>query len=121
VLNVDVNIFLLLVTAIEVWSNAKIPIKDGKKLSRYSFSFISFKVSVFPFGCWLWAVARGRGSISKVEGHWPKGALLYMIKIKRVSMTSEMAFIESLLLQKRHFLSSKRGCLFMKYFFSFVL
>ena len=34
-------------------------------------------------------------------------------------MTSEMAFIESLLLQKRHFLSSKRGRLFKKYFFSF--
>jgi hypothetical protein len=65
---------------------------------------------------------RGRGSISKVEGHWPKGALLYMTKIKRfcivhepnenvwkygVSITSEMAFTESLLLQKGHFLSSK--------------
>ena len=34
-------------------------------------------------------------------------------------MTSEMAFIESSLLQKRHFLSSKRGRLFKKYFFSF--
>ena len=34
-------------------------------------------------------------------------------------MTSEMAFIESLLLQKRHFLSSKRGRLFKKYYFSF--
>ena len=34
-------------------------------------------------------------------------------------MTSEMAFIESLLLQKRHFLSNKRGRLFKKYFFSF--
>ena len=34
-------------------------------------------------------------------------------------MTSEMAFIESLLLKKRHFLSSKRGRLFKKYFFSF--
>jgi hypothetical protein len=56
-------------------------------------------------------VVRGRGSISKVEGHWPKGALLYMTKIKRfydvhepnenfwkygVSITSEMAFTESL-------------------------
>ena len=30
---------------------------------------------------------------------------------------SEMAFTESLLLQKGHFLSSKRGCSFKKYFF----
>jgi hypothetical protein len=57
-----------------------------------------------------------------------KGAVLYMIKIKRfyvvhepnenfwkygVSITSEMSFIESLLLQKGHFLSSKRGRLFV--------
>jgi hypothetical protein len=26
---------------------------------------------------------RGRGSSLKVEWHWPEGALLYMIKIKR--------------------------------------
>jgi hypothetical protein len=52
-------------------------------------------------------VYRGRGSISKVEGHWPKWALLYMTRIKRfydvhepnenflkygVSITSEMVF-----------------------------
>jgi hypothetical protein len=64
-----------------------------------------------------------------------RGALLYMVKIKRfyvvhepnenvwkygISMTSEMAFIESLLLQKGHFLSSKRGRLFKKYFFRSV-
>jgi hypothetical protein len=75
---------------------------------------------------------RGRGSISKVEGHWPKGALLYMTKMKRfhfvhepnenfwkygISITSEMAFTESLLLQKGHFLSRKRGRSFKKYFF----
>jgi hypothetical protein len=34
-----------------------------------------------------------------------------------VSITSEMAFIESLLLRKGHFLSRKRGRLFKKYFF----
>jgi hypothetical protein len=34
-----------------------------------------------------------------------------------VSITSEMAFTESLLLRKGHFLSRKRGCLFKKYFF----
>jgi hypothetical protein len=32
---------------------------------------------------------RGRGSISKVEGHWPKGALLYMTKIKRFYVVHE--------------------------------
>ena len=32
---------------------------------------------------------RGRGSISKVEGHWPKGALLYMTKIKRFYVAHE--------------------------------
>jgi hypothetical protein len=31
----------------------------------------------------------GRGSISKVEGHWPKGALLYMIKTKRFYVVHE--------------------------------
>jgi hypothetical protein len=77
-------------------------------------------------------LTRGRGSISKEEGHWPKGALLYMTRIKRfydvhepngnflkygVSITSEMAFTESLLLRKGHFLSIKRGRLFKKYFF----
>jgi hypothetical protein len=77
-------------------------------------------------------VDRGRGSISKVEGHWPKGALLYMTRIKRfydvhepnenflkygVSITSEKACTESLLLRKGHFLSRKRGRLFKKYFF----
>ena len=72
--------------------------------------------------------ARGRGSFLKVEEHnWLKGALLYMTKIKRfyvvhepnenflkygVSITTEMAFTKSLLLQKGHFLSS----LFKKYF-----
>ena len=35
-------------------------------------------------------------------------------------MTSEMAFIESLLLQKGHFLSSNKGRLFKKYFFRSV-
>ena len=34
-----------------------------------------------------------------------------------VSVTSEMAFTESLLLRKGHFLSRKRGRLFKKYFF----
>jgi hypothetical protein len=34
-----------------------------------------------------------------------------------VSMTSEMAFTESLLLRKGHFLSRKRGRLFEKYIF----
>ena len=34
-----------------------------------------------------------------------------------MTITSEMAFTESLLLQKGHFLSRKRGCLFKKYFF----
>ena len=34
-----------------------------------------------------------------------------------VSITSEMAFTESLLLRKGHFLSRKRGRLFKKYFF----
>jgi hypothetical protein len=33
-----------------------------------------------------------------------------------VSITSEMTFTESLLLQKGHFLSSKRGLSFKKYF-----
>ena len=37
----------------------------------------------------LFLVFRGRGSISKVEGHWPKGALLYMIKIKRFYVVHE--------------------------------
>jgi hypothetical protein len=31
----------------------------------------------------------GRGSISKVEGHWPKGALSYMTKIKRFYVVHE--------------------------------
>jgi hypothetical protein len=34
-----------------------------------------------------------------------------------VSITSEMAFTESLLMRKGHFLSRKRGRLFKKYFF----
>jgi hypothetical protein len=75
---------------------------------------------------------RGRGNISKVDVHWPKRALVYMTKIKQfyvvhepfgrkflkngVSITSEMTFTESLLLQKGHFLSSKRGLSFKKYF-----
>ena len=79
-------------------------------------------------------LCRGRGSISKVEGHWRKGALLYMTKIKvsndsmsfmsrtkifenMESITSETALTESLLLQKGHFHSSKRGRSFKKYFF----
>jgi hypothetical protein len=33
--------------------------------------------------------SRDRGSISKVEGHWPKGALLYMTKIKRFYVVHE--------------------------------
>ena len=37
-----------------------------------------------------------------------------------VSITSEMAFTESLLLRKGHFLSRKRGRLFKKYFFRFL-
>jgi hypothetical protein len=75
---------------------------------------------------------RGRGSISKVEVHWLKGALVYTTKIKKfyvvhepfgrkfkkngVSITSEMTFTESLLMQKGHFLSSKRRLSFKKYF-----
>ena len=61
-------------------------------------------------------VIRGRESFSKVEGHWAKGTLLYMTKIKRfyvvhepnqnilkygVSITSEMTFTESLLLLQK--------------------
>jgi hypothetical protein len=57
---------------------------------------------------------------------------LYMTKVKRfyvvhkpnenfweygISITSEMAFTESLLLQKGRFLSRKRGRSFKKYFF----
>ena len=33
--------------------------------------------------------SRDRGSILKVEGHWPKGALLYMAKIKRFYVVHE--------------------------------
>ena len=66
-------------------------------------------------------VVRGRESISKVEGHWAKGTLLYMTKIKRfyvvhepnetflkygVPMTLEMAFTESL--QKGTFFTFKK-------------
>jgi hypothetical protein len=53
-----------------------------------------------------------------VKGHWPKVALLYMTKIKRFYVVHEPN--ESLLLQKGHFLSSKRGRSFKKYFFRSV-
>jgi hypothetical protein len=68
-------------------------------------------------------------------GALAKRGLLYMTKIKRfyivhepnenfwkygVCITSEMAFTESLLLQKGHFLASKRGRSFKKYIFRSV-
>ena len=73
----------------------------------------------------------GRGSISIVEVHLPKGghfcirprssnfmSFTSRTKILKngASITSEMNFTESLLLQKGHFLSSKRGRSFKKYF-----
>ena len=39
--------------------------------------------------CLTLCPVRGRGSISKVEGHWPKGALSYMTKIKRFYVVHE--------------------------------
>jgi hypothetical protein len=89
-------------------------------------------LSVLAHAPFTSGTCKGRGSISKVEGHRTKVALLYRTKIKRfyvvhepnenfwkygVSIMSEMAFTEFLLLQKWHFLSSKRGRSFMKYFF----
>jgi hypothetical protein len=68
--------------------------------------------------------SRGRGSISKVEGNWPKGVLLYMTKTKRfyivhepnkffgkygVSIMLEMTFTESLLEKRALFSLLKSG------------
>jgi hypothetical protein len=102
-------------------------------ISVYDCSLVPVQTDYRQFLSIVFVTHRGaRGSILKVEGHWPKGALLYMTKIERfyvvhepneifwkygTSMTSEMAFTESLLLQKGHFLSSKRGRSLQEYFF----
>jgi hypothetical protein len=103
----------------------KAPFGEGAFFLQYLLKTKTLCILTDVFQQLLWSNRhRGRGSISKVEGHWPKGAFLYMTKIKRfydvhepneifwkygVSITSEMAFTESLLLRKGHFLSEKEG------------
>jgi hypothetical protein len=57
----------------------------------------------------------------KWRGIDQKGHFCIWPKSNDFSMTSEMAFTESLLLRKGHFLSRKRGRLFKKYFFRSLL
>jgi hypothetical protein len=65
-------------------------------LKLRAFPFITCKIlqSILAISCSDSTLFenRGGGSISKVEGaegHWPKGALLYMTKIKRFYVVHE--------------------------------
>jgi hypothetical protein len=69
---------------------------------------------------------RGRRSISKVEGHWPKGALLrYMTKIKRFQYDVGNGLYRVFTTAKRAFSFQKkegvysRNTFFVLYFFHF--
>ena len=56
--------FYISATGIKLWNRLPVEIRKSANLRIFND-----------------AILGGRGSISKVEGHWPKGALLYMIKI----------------------------------------